>query len=57
MQVVDTETGELLGPGEEGELCVRGPQVMMGYLNNPEATQSMIKDGWLHTGEDFNRCI
>jgi len=51
-KVVDTETGAELGPNEEGEICIRGPQVMKGYLNRPEATAAMIdSDGWLHTGD------
>ena len=36
--------------GEEGELAVRGPNVMLGYFRNEEATANTIKDGWLHTG-------
>ena len=39
--------------GEEGEMIVRGPQVMKGYLKNLEATQSTIKDGWLYTGSEY----
>ncbi|HEX7771195.1 MAG TPA: AMP-binding protein [Pyrinomonadaceae bacterium] len=51
-KIIDLETGAPLGPGEKGEVCVRGPQVMIGYLNNPEATALTIdSDGWLHTGD------
>lgn len=38
------------GSGEVGEICVRAPHVMLGYLNNPELTEATIRDGWLHTG-------
>jgi acyl-CoA synthetase (AMP-forming)/AMP-acid ligase II len=52
VRVVDVATGAELGPNEDGEICIRGPQVMKGYLNRPEATAAMIDpDGWLHTGD------
>jgi long-chain acyl-CoA synthetase len=40
-----------LGPGERGELCIRGPQVMLGYWNRPEETALAIRNGWFHTGD------
>ena len=51
-RLVDPETGEDVDVGERGELWVRGPQVMVGYLNNEEATKETItEDGWLRTGD------
>jgi long-chain acyl-CoA synthetase len=51
-KVVDLETGEReLPPGEVGEIIVRGPQVMLGYWNAPEATAAALRNGWLYTGD------
>jgi acyl-CoA synthetase (AMP-forming)/AMP-acid ligase II len=51
-RLVDPETGEDAAEGERGEVWIRGPQVMRGYLGNPEATEATIDpDGWLHTGD------
>lgn len=52
-KIVDVEdfTREITAPGVPGELCVRGPQVMKGYLNLSEKTEESLKDGWLLTGD------
>ena len=51
-RIVSPETGADLPPGEEGELWIKGPQVMIGYLNNEQATKdTLTSDGWLKTGD------
>ncbi len=51
-RIVDAETGKTeLALGEEGELLVRGPQVMKGYWKRPDETEKILKDGWLSTGD------
>ena len=51
-RIVSPETGADLPPGEEGELWIKGPQVMIGYLNNEQATKdTLTADGWLKTGD------
>jgi len=51
MKVVDPATGKDLPPGSEGEICIKGPQVMQGYWNRPDATSEVLKEGWLLTGD------
>ncbi len=51
-RIVDIESGNTLGPDQEGELWIKGPQVMQGYLNNPTATaETIVTGGWLRTGD------
>jgi len=51
-RIVDIENGANLSAGEEGELWIKGPQIMQGYLNNAKATSETItSDGWLRTGD------
>ncbi|XP_037497424.1 4-coumarate--CoA ligase 1 [Jatropha curcas] len=52
MKIIDLDTGKPLPRNQAGEICIRGNQIMKGYLNDPEATERIIdKDGWLHTGD------
>ncbi|KAK3596666.1 hypothetical protein CHS0354_038898 [Potamilus streckersoni] len=51
VMLIDPLTGNPVPPEKEGELLVRGPQVMKGYLKNSEATNNTIRDGWLQTGD------
>ncbi|MEW5783485.1 MAG: long-chain fatty acid--CoA ligase [Bacillota bacterium] len=52
IKIVDIETGtKEMAAGEAGEILIKGPQVMKGYYKNPAATEQVIKDGWLYTGD------
>ncbi len=54
-RLVDPDSGTEVSGGEVGELVVRGPQIMKGYFNNPLATEAVLKDGWLFTGDMARR--
>jgi acyl-[acyl-carrier-protein]-phospholipid O-acyltransferase/long-chain-fatty-acid--[acyl-carrier-protein] ligase len=51
VKVIDPATEAELPPGTEGMILVSGPQVMMGYLNRPDATAKVLRDGWYTTGD------
>jgi acyl-[acyl-carrier-protein]-phospholipid O-acyltransferase/long-chain-fatty-acid--[acyl-carrier-protein] ligase len=51
VEVRDPETGDVLGTDERGLLWVTGPHVMLGYLNQPDLTNAVLRDGWYNTGD------
>jgi len=52
MKIVDVDTGTReMAIGESGEICLKGPQVMKEYLNNPDETANVLRDGWMYTGD------
>ncbi len=53
--VIVDKNGQILPPGEVGELIVKGPGVMHGYYDNPEATAEVLREGWLYTGDIARR--
>lgn len=50
-KICDFETGAILPPGAEGEICCRTPSLLKGYWNKPEATADTLRNGWLHSGD------
>ena len=53
-RIVDSQD-QPVARGEVGELCVRGPGILLGYYNNPEATEKALRGGWFHTGDLFRQ--
>lgn len=50
-RIIDMDSGATVGPGQDGELIIQGPQVMRSYCDNPDETAIVLKDGWLYTGD------
>ena len=50
--IQDPDTGEILGPGQDGEVCARGGNFMIRYWNRPDDTERAFRDGWYHTGDE-----
>lgn len=48
---IHDEHDHVVSPGQQGEVCVQGDNVMLGYWNNPAATERVLRNGWLHTGD------
>jgi len=56
-KIIDEVTGKRVGPGRQGELWVRSPQVMLGYHKRPDLTAKVLVDGWLNTGDLVMRTV
>jgi long-chain acyl-CoA synthetase len=51
VRIVDPQTGVEMEAGEVGEIIISGPNVMKGYVNDPQATRETVRNGWLYTGD------